>query len=74
MNDEQRKNYCYLGDGVYAFFDGDGIWLRTGHHEAELCDDKIYLEPDVLESLNMFVEKVRQRNEISSEGVHGYVG
>ncbi|HAT1745432.1 hypothetical protein ACF0MN_11010 [Legionella pneumophila] len=74
MNDEQRKNYCYLGDGVYAFFDGDGIWLRTGHHEDALCDDKIYLEPDVLESLNMFVEKVRQRNEISSDDVHGYMG
>lgn len=74
MSDEERKNYCYLGDEVYAFFDGHGIVLRTGHHEDEHCDQKIYLEPDVLESLNMFHEKVTQRNEISSDNIHGYVG
>ncbi|HAT1964771.1 TPA: hypothetical protein JAG59_002001 [Legionella pneumophila] len=74
MNDEERKNYCYLGDGVYAFFDGYGIWLRTGHHEERRCDNKIYLEPDVLESLNMFVEKATRRKEISADDAHGYVG
>ncbi|HEO1391235.1 TPA: hypothetical protein VAH77_000450 [Legionella pneumophila] len=74
MNDEQRKNYCYLGDGVYAFFDEYGIWLRTGHHEDALCDDKIYLEPDVFESLNMFVEKLRSTKQVTPDDVHGYVG
>lgn len=63
MNDEERKNYSYLGDGVYSFFDGYGIWLRTGHHDENLCDDKIYLEPDVLFSLNKFDKKVRGIDE-----------
>ena len=60
MTPEERKNYCYLGDGVYAYFDGYGIWLRTGHHEEARCDDKIYLEPNVLNSLNKFNEHVRK--------------
>jgi len=38
----------YIGDGVYAEFDGLGIWLRTGDHRKELADDSIYLESDVL--------------------------
>ena len=63
MNEEEKKNHCYIGDGVYAEFDGFGIWLRTGNHTDELCDDKIYIEPDVLESLNRFVHYLRTRNE-----------
>ena len=58
MNEEERKNYCYLGDNVYAFFDGYGIWLRTGHHEDLKCDDRIYLEPRALENLNLFNNKM----------------
>jgi len=54
MTEEERKIHSYIGDGVYAEFDGYGIWLRTGNHEDHLCDDKIYIEPSVLESLNMF--------------------
>lgn len=56
MNSEERKNHCYLGDGVYAEFDGYGIWLRTGNHQDHLCDAKIYMEPDIIDSLNQFVE------------------
>lgn len=63
MNEDERKNYAYIGDGVYAFFDGYGIWLRTGNHEELLCDDKIYLEPDVLDSINRFYERVSKKDE-----------
>lgn len=63
MEEKERKNHCYIGDGVYAEFDGFGIWLRTGDHREEKCDDKIYIEPDVLNSLNRFVEHLRTRNE-----------
>ena len=63
MEEKERKNHCYIGDGVYAEFDGFGIWLRTGDHREEKCDDKIYMEPDVLDSLNRFVEYLRTRNE-----------
>lgn len=61
MTPEERENYSYLGDGVYAYFDGYGIWLRTGDHREERCDNKIYLEPEVLHCLNLFNEKVREQ-------------
>lgn len=57
MTEDERKNHTYLGDGVYAEFDGYGIWLRTGNHQDHLCDDKIYIEPNVLRGLNKFVEQ-----------------
>ncbi len=48
----------YIGDGVYAEWDGDGVWLRCNgdHHN----DDQIYLDPSVLLSLNEFVKKMRR--------------
>lgn len=52
-------NHSYLGDGVYSFFDGYGIWLRTGDHRGERCNDKIYLEPDVFNALSLFNKRVR---------------
>ena len=48
----------YLGDGVYAIFDGYGVWLHANHHEFPT--DKVYLEPEVLEALNIFSKKVRE--------------
>lgn len=56
MTPEQRANHCYLGDGVYAEFDGYHIILRTSDHRDELCDNKIYLDDNVLHSLKMFQE------------------
>lgn len=52
MDKEDRKIHCYLGDGVYAQWDGYGFWLRANHHTDEQCTDKIYIEPSVLESFN----------------------
>lgn len=37
----------YLGDGVYASFDGYQIWLAANHHENIV----IALEPDVFNAL-----------------------
>ncbi len=51
-----EKN-IYIGDGVYANFDGFGIWLRTGNHQENLCDNQIYLEPDIVESLYAFFKR-----------------
>ena len=59
MNEEERKNHVYLGDGVYAEFDGFGIILRTGNHQDHLCDNKIYLEPNVIDSLNIFRDYIK---------------
>jgi hypothetical protein len=47
----------YLGDGVYAIFDGAGIWLHANDHKNPT--DRIYLEPTVMEALKRFVENVR---------------
>ncbi len=52
------KNMSYLGDGVYALFDGYGIWLHANSHDHPT--DKIYLEPDVLVSLNTFNQRVQK--------------
>ena len=40
----------YLGDGVYAKFDGYGVWLLA--NDATHPTDEIYIEPAVLKALN----------------------
>jgi hypothetical protein len=47
----KEDNPIYLGDAVYAYFDGNGIELRLNHHESPCL---IYLEPEVLEALTDF--------------------
>jgi hypothetical protein len=47
----------YLGDGVYAIFDGSGVWLHANDHLHP--SDKVYLEPQVLEALNKFYNNAR---------------
>jgi len=42
----------YLGDGVYATYDGWGIWLKANSHLNPT--DKIYLEPSVFKALSQF--------------------
>lgn len=39
----------YIGDGVYAAFDGYGIWLTA--EDGIVATDAIYVEPSVLNSL-----------------------
>lgn len=48
----------YLGDGVYAIFDGYGIWLHVSDHRNPT--DRVYLEPSVLSALNAFEKEVRE--------------
>jgi hypothetical protein len=42
----------YLGDAVYASFDGFHIWLRTSN--GEQVTNEIALEPGVLNTFDMF--------------------
>lgn len=44
----------YLGDSVYAEFDGYGITLTTWNGYPDDPRNKIYLEPQVLEALDLF--------------------
>lgn len=47
----------YLGDGVYAKFDGYHIQLRANDPESEHV---IYLEPEVISNLNLFYESIKE--------------
>jgi len=49
----------HLGDGVYAIYDGFGIWLHANDHKNPT--DKIYLEPSVLTALNNFNKRMEER-------------
>lgn len=64
MSDDKKTEY--LGDGVYALFDGDGIWLHANDHENPT--DRIFLEPKVFENLKKFEEKISNREKGLSDG------
>jgi hypothetical protein len=53
MNDKEQMNE-YLGDGVYASFDGYQIWLAANHHNNKV----IAIEPSVYERLVKYKEKI----------------
>jgi hypothetical protein len=52
---------AYLGDGVYASFDGYQIWLAVNHHENK----QIALEPGVMGALLRYAEQVWGKREQS---------
>jgi hypothetical protein len=49
----------YLGDAVYASFDGYQIRLRTGDGGNQV----IYLEPDTYNSLIAFAASIKAKRE-----------
>lgn len=53
----------YIGDGVYASFDGCHVILRTGHHDESQCDNQIFLELEVLQRLNEFNNRMKANTE-----------
>lgn len=56
MATEIKKEY--IGDGVYANFDGFNIVLTA---ENGICaTDTIYLEPSVLEALNRYAKRIEE--------------
>lgn len=55
MNTDWNKSY--LGDGVYAEFDGFSIWLRAESPDSEFA---ICLAPDVIVALNRFFAQAKQ--------------
>lgn len=48
----------YLGDGVYASFDGYHIWLHVGSHDSPRL---VALEPEVLEALDRYRREIAER-------------
>lgn len=53
-----REHMDYLGDGVYALFDGLRIWLHANDHLNPT--DRICLEPEVMEALKRFDARVHE--------------
>jgi hypothetical protein len=52
-----RGNSVYLGDAVYARFDGYGIELRLNQHSGSVL---IYLEPGTIEALQEFWDRAKR--------------
>lgn len=55
----------YLGDSVYAEFDGNGVTLTTNNGYLDDPRNTIYLEPEVYRALLQFVE--RQKSNTNTE-------
>ena len=55
---EMKEKWEHIGDGVYVNFDGFGVWLHANSHDNPT--DKIYLEPQILDSLINYVERMRK--------------
>jgi len=51
----------YLGDSVYAQFDGNGIWLTTENGLPNDPSNRIYMEPEVVVAFETYVATLRSR-------------
>jgi hypothetical protein len=58
---EGKRPATYLGDAVYAIFDGCSIWLRLDDHRNE--NGQICLDPKVFKALVNF-EKESKTEEV----------
>ena len=59
---EMKSEPEYLGDGVYATCDGSYIWIKT---ERENGWHMIALEPEVLDALNAYADRLRKAAEMA---------
>ena len=60
--DADKMKKKYIGDGVYVDYDGFGITLTTEdgtNEDGTNIVNRIYLEPDVYDSLVLYITKVR---------------
>ncbi len=56
----QQKLETYLGDGVYASYDGYHIWLDT---RGQLPVNRIALEPAVFKALVKYHRRIEEKVE-----------
>lgn len=60
-NTESLKHKQYLGDAVYAGFDGYHVWIWLAEsHEERSARDGIALEPSVLAALDRYREWLKE--------------
>lgn len=60
----------YIGDGVYALFDGYQIWLRTNSHRDDDFDCQIALESNTMKSLVEFGKQAKTEETIQKISAH----
>jgi hypothetical protein len=49
----------YIGDGVYAKCDGNGILIHVGSHNHPT--DRVYLEPEVIAAIVRLSDQMKGR-------------
>jgi len=54
------NNKLYLGDSVYATYDGFGILLTTENGFPDDPRNSIYFEPRVIAAFNLFIEAIKE--------------
>src|SRR5258708_4938077 len=54
----------YIGDAIYAHFDGNGIELKLNDHRNQCA---VYLEPEVMENLIEFWQANSQTDQAEKE-------
>lgn len=63
--DELGNPAMYLGDGAYAVWERNQGWprlrLTAGSHRVAEAQHVIYLEPEVLVNLEIFLAEIRKR-------------
>ena len=57
----------YLGDSVYADFDGYHIILTTENGYPDDPRNRIALEPSVLDALNLYTRRIHEAQEEKHE-------
>lgn len=50
---------AYLGDGVYASYDGYHVWLAVNDHQNRV----VALEPEVIEALFKYIQSIKPKDE-----------
>lgn len=54
MTDERKQQQTYLGDGVYASYDGYQIWLAVNHEDNIV----VAIDPRVMYMLVQFARRI----------------
>lgn len=69
----KRENATYVGDGLYASYDGFAVWLRAPRENG---DHVVALEPQVMHNFVEFVMTIERhakivRNVVRQKVDHG---
>jgi len=53
----------HLGDGAYVTYNGYELVVTANHHDPLEASDKVYIDPNGIENLKRFIERVDKINE-----------